>query len=349
MTELVLIANAKDGSISALRLHRADDASRLEPLTTTSGVPGCGTFAVDAERDLVYAAYKGEPAGIATLRLNRETGELTEVSRRDVDSSLAYLALAAGGSVLLGGSYGGNFGATWRVGDEGVVGDEVSRIEYQHVHCSIAAPAAPSGAGHGVGEVAYFVALGDDLVAQYALAADGTLTPLDPPTVAAPSGCGPRHLIVDGANAYLVTEYSGELIRLTRDEQGRLEPAEALVVVDPRHGLQHSRLDADPEKEHVIWGADVHRAGRWIVTSERSASELTTVVTQEDGQLSETLDYVPTLQQPRGFGVTHDGAYLVAVGEKATEAELFAVDEGRLESLGKTPIGNGANWVSILV
>lgn len=346
VTELVLIANASDGTISTLRLERGDDpaSARLVPAATSGRLTGCGTFAVDTARDLVHAAYKaddgGEP-GIATLRLDRSSGELAELSRRDVDSSLAYLALTPDGSVLLGASYGGGFGATWPVeadADTPTVGEPVGRIEHRNVHCVVPA-----------GGVAYFVALGDDLVAQCALGVDGSLTPLDPPALQLTVGSGPRHLVVEGANAYLVTEYSGEAIRLERAADGTLTQAESVVVVDPSQGLGHSRFGADPTAEHLIWGADVHRAGDWLVTSERSSSLLTTVAIGEGGRLGEIGSYTPTRTQPRGFAVTADGALVVAVGEKDTDAELLAVqDDGALTSLGTAPIGRGANWVRII-
>ena len=48
VSELVLIANASDGTISSLRLHRGE-SPRLEVLTTTEGLTGCGTFEVYVE------------------------------------------------------------------------------------------------------------------------------------------------------------------------------------------------------------------------------------------------------------------------------------------------------------
>ena len=77
---LVLVANAGDGSLSTFRV--SDD--RLTRLAVTDGLTGCSTFAVDASRDLVYAAVKGEPAGIVTLALDRERGTLTPHSRLDL-------------------------------------------------------------------------------------------------------------------------------------------------------------------------------------------------------------------------------------------------------------------------
>ena len=57
MSDLLLIANAGDGTISTLRLHR-ELQPRLEVLATSGDLPGCGTFAVDADLDLVFAAVK---------------------------------------------------------------------------------------------------------------------------------------------------------------------------------------------------------------------------------------------------------------------------------------------------
>ncbi|QDO88588.1 lactonase family protein [Ornithinimicrobium ciconiae] len=343
MSELILIANADDGSISALRLHRGE-APRLEVLKTTTGLTGCSTFAVDPDRDLVHAAYKGDQPGIATLRLDRTTGALEELSRTASEHSMTYLSLAHEGTVLLGASYGGGSGRAWPVQHEEQVrlGESTPQVSFANLHCVV--PAAAEG-----GPVAYFVSLGDDLVAQFNLDASGTLTPLDPPTVAAPQGSGPRHLVVDGDHAYLVTEFSGEAIRYDRAADGSLTSGEAVSIVDPRHGLAHSRLGADPVQEHLVWGADLHRAGSWLITSERSSSELASIPVDASGRLGEPAHFAPTQQQPRGFNVTADGRFVVSVGERSTRAELLRVeDDGVLTSLGTAEIGRGPNWVRIL-
>ncbi len=336
MPELVLVANAGDGTISALRLHR-DGQPRLELLTTSPVGQGCSTFAVDTERNLVHAGYKGDPAGIVTLRLDRETGALTEVGRRDVEASMTYLSLATGGNVLLGASYGGGCGFTWPVA-EGVIGEPVARVEFPNLHCVVPREGQ-----------AYFVSLGADLVAQYDLHDDGELVELEPRTVALSAGCGPRHLMFAGDNGYLITEYSGEIFRFDVSAAGHLTRAESVSVVDPSAGLRHSRFGADPAAEHLIWGADVHPAGQFLVGSERCASTLATVTRDADGHLGDVVGFVPTQQQPRGFAVTADGAYVIAVGERSTDAELLSVGaDGALTSLGVTGIGKGANWVRVV-
>lgn len=334
MTEIVLIANAGDGTISTLRLQRGDEPW-LEVLATTGGLEGCGTFAVDRERDLVYAAYKGEQAGVATLRLDRETGELAELSRATVEDSMTYLELAHGGTVLLGASYGGGLGLVWPVQD-GVLGEPTARTENANLHCVIARDG-----------YAWFVSLGDDVVSQHALSADGSLRPLEPATLPMPDGSGPRHLVLDGDsdNAYLVTEFSGELFRLTVRDDGGLEAHEAVSFVDPDQGLSHSRMDADPLEEHLIWGADVGVAGDIVLASERTSS-LLTAVPRRDGRLGEPASFTPVPTQPRGFRVSDDGRYVVSVGERATEAVLLEVgQDATLTQVDVAGIGNGANWV----
>lgn len=336
MTDIVLIANAADGSISTLRLDRASaQAPRLEVLATTGGLEGCGTFAVDRERDLVYAAYKGEQPGVATLRLDRESGALTELTRSPVEASMTYLELAHGGTLLLGASYSGGVGLVWPIQD-GSLGEPSGRTENANLHCVITRD------GH-----AWFVSLGDDVVSQHALAADGTLSPLDPANLALPDGSGPRHLVLDGDTGYLVTEFSGELVRLTVREDGTLERQEAVVFVDPAQGLTHSRIGADPLEEHLIWGADVGVAGdgALILASERTSS-LLSAVPLRDGRLGDPVSFTPVPEQPRGFRVSDDGRYVVSVGERATEAVLFEVgQQGTLTRLDAVEIGNGANWV----
>lgn len=334
---LVLVTNSGDGTISAFRL--ADDA--LDPLAVTDGLDGCSTFAVDADRDLVYAGVKGEPAGIVTLSLDRETGRLTPRGRLDLpDGGMNYLALARGGTVLLGASYGGGYGISCAV-DDGVVGEPVSRIAYPNLHSVL--PSAD-------GRFAYFVSLGADLVAQYALGDDVSLAPLEPATVSAPAGSGPRHLVLNAAQdaVYVLTEFSAEVLRYARDTgSGVLSLEHAVPAFDPTKGLAHSAFGADPRADHLIWGADLHwGAGeRRLWCSERTESTLAAVAVADDGRISAPDRFEVTEPQPRGFALSPDGRHLVAAGELSTTVSLYAVDDNRLELLHQAPTGAKANWV----
>lgn len=336
---LLLVANAADGTISTFRFQDG----RLDRLAVTEGVTGCSTFAIDAQRDLVYAAVKGtepgQPAGILTLALDRVTGELTPRTRLDLpEGGMNYLALTRGGTGLLGASYGGGYGISSHVAD-GVVGAPVSTVHYPNLHSVL--PSAD-------GRFAYFVSLGADLVAQYEIGPDLALTPLDVPTVAAPDGSGPRHLVLDEAQdaVYVITEFSGEVLHFTRHTTtGALSLRGAASFVDPSKDLGHSTFGADPLAHHYIWGADLHAAGDHLWASERTESTLGALAVGADGSLAPPASFTVTETQPRGFVMSPDGAFLVAAGEKSTSVSLYAVDGGELALLQRAETGRGANWL----
>lgn len=338
---LVLVANAGDGTISSFRL----DARKLAPLAVTPGIAGCSTFVHDPERGLVHAAVKpgadGELPGILTLSLDRETGALTPLSRLDLpDGGMNYLALTRGGTGLLGASYGGGYGISAPVVD-GVVGEPVSRVDFPNLHSVL--PSAD-------GAFAYFVSLGADLLAQYAITADLRLVPLEPATVSAPAGSGPRHLVVDDARdaVYVLTEFTADVLHYERDaDAGTLELVGSTPAHDPAADLADSAFGLDPRGQRVIWGADLHlgSAGRRLWASERTASTLGALAVSDDARVTAPTLFTTTEPQPRGFALSPDGAYLVAAGEQSTTVSLYAVDDDRLELLQRAETGRGANWV----
>lgn len=338
--ELVLVANSGDGTISTFQLDT--DAETLTPLAVSAVGKGCSTFAVDAERNLVHAGVKGDVPGIVTLALDRDSGRLESLGRIDVEASMTYLTLTSDGGLLLGASYGGGLGRVWRVVD-GEIGEVAARIEFPNLHCCITSPDD---------RFAYFVSLGADLIAQYSLADDGTLTPLDPATIPVRLGAGARHLTLDaeGVNAYLITEYGADAMRFSRDAaSGVLEERESVVTHEPTRGLSHSRFGADPAAEHLIWGADVHVADGYLLCSERTESTLASVELDADGTLGEVVAFTDTELQPRGFNVAGDRRHVLVVGERSTELSLLRLeDDGSLTQVQRVHTGEKPNWVRLL-
>lgn len=347
-TPLVLVANAGDGSISVFRVVE----HRLERLSVTGGLNDCSTFVIDPARDLIYAGVKGgttseglkQPPGIVTLELDRTTGRLTPLSRRDLpDGGMNYLALTREGTGLLGAAYSGGYGISCRM-ENGVVGEPISRVAFPNLHAVLASTD---------GRFAYFVSLGADLIAQYAIRDDLTLEALSPETVSAPAGSGPRHHVLNAAEdgVYVVTEFSGEVLHYARDTTtGTLELRGATSVVDAGKELGRSIFGADPMANHFIWGADIHWGAnqKTLWTSERTESTLAASIVGTDGAVTEPRRFHPTEPQPRGFALSPDGSLLVAAGERSTTVSLYAVDGDNLELLQAAETGAGANWVRFL-
>ena len=344
MTELVLVANAGDSTVSTFRVD--PDGPSLQRIAVSEVGSGCGTFVVDAKRDLVYAAAKGEPPGIDVFHLERETGRLVHLSRTDVESSMTYLALAHDGTLLVGASYGGGSAQVFPVDGAGHVDEPTAEVPWPNAHCV----AVAAGGRH-----LYVVSLGADVVAQYALSAGGELAPLAPQTAEAPDGSGPRHLVLaDGEErAYVMTEFSGEVLTYRRDGgDGVLTAQGATPAYAPDRGLSHSELGADPVAGHLIWGADLHlaRGGRFVLASERSESTLASLPVGSDGSVGEAVSMIDTVTQPRGFIVLDDGEHAVVTGEQDTEVALVAVaEDGTLTELGRYETGTGANWARSVV
>jgi 6-phosphogluconolactonase len=330
---LALVANAHDGTVSTFRI--AD--GRLERLAVSSVGAGCSTLAIDPERLLVYVGAK--PGSIVTCSLDATTGRLTTWDEAKVPGSPTYLALTPHGDRLLGVFYHEGYGMCWPL-DNGRLGEPSPAVSHANPHSVVLS----KDTRH-----AYIVSLGEDAVIRYALGQDGSLT--DPRPVAAPVGSGPRHIVLNAeeTSALVVTEFSGEVLHFTRDVgSGELTLTSQQSIVDPAAGLAHSRYGADPTAEHLVWGADVHLAanGRWAWASERSASTIATLPLGLSGEPEPVTAFTSTEAQPRGFGVTPDGRYLVALGERSTTATLYEVGaEARLTEVDRQETGSGANWV----
>lgn len=333
---LVLVTNPTDAAIASYRLV----GEALEPLAVTTGLPGTGTFVVDEVENLVFAAVKGDPAGIMTLRLDRATGELNPISRMDIAAPLAYLSLSEDRRYLLGASYHGGFGQVWPIGPHGKLAAPVSKVEHPNAHCLTV-----------YADNAYLVSLGADLIAQYRLTEAGALLPLEPATVAAPTGSGPRHLIFseDGRNGYLMTEFTGEAIHFLRDPgTGTMTRTESLPGYDTDRGLGRSRYGADPKANHFIWGADLHlsKDGKRLLCSERTESTITSLQVDPEGRLVRQLVWTDTLAQPRGFWVVPGTDLVLVSGEAATEVACYQLEaDHSLRLLDRAPTGGGGNWV----
>lgn len=322
MSEMFLVGNAKAGTLATFRV----EDERIARIALTHLGAGCGTFAIEGE--LVFCATKEPSPAILTLRLDRETGELAELSRVEIDDPVAYITTYKGGEYVLAASYHGGWGDMWPVGEDGRLGAPLGeRVHHPNLHCVVVDD-----------DQAWFVSLGADLVANADLST-GFLTERPGEALHVTKGSGPRHMVIAGDEAFIVTEFSGELFRLRREGHG-FALTETTPIFAPDRQLAHSRYGAEPLDEHLIWGADVHVAGDFVLATERTESTLAAV---RDGKV-EALTQVQA--QPRGFAVAPDGRHVVVAGEMSGGVSLHRLeDDGRLTELWAAESGEGANWV----
>lgn len=326
---LVSTTCAADGDIRTFELR----TGHLTPAATIPVGKGVSALALVPESERAFASTK-QP-GIAHLLRDGSGWQVTGLT--PTLANMTYLHPTPDGRFLLGAQYSDGYGEVWPLTADGL-GEATAHVEFRNLHCVIT-----------VGRHAYFVSLGEDLIACYELTDEGALVPLERPTLAAPKGSGPRHLIAseDGRHLYCVTEFSGQVLHLLRDQgTGVLELAQIVTAHATDRGLKHSRFGADPAAEHLIWGADLHLAGEYLVVSERCESTLSVLPVAAEGSLGEQVCVADTEKQPRGFNVTDD--LVVCPGEKSDQISLFRLHrDGQLELLERVPNGAGANWVRI--
>lgn len=332
MSDLIFVANSADGTISSFDY----DDGKLTPLGVTEVAPGL-TLAIDPARELMYA---GTEDSIVTLSIDDDT--LTTIATTPAKGASTSLCLTDDGTRLLSASYGDGLGEVWRVDGETLtaVGEP---IEFDNLHWVITSKD---------GRNAYFVSLGQDLIAQYELSDDGTLTPLSQPVVQLETGVGARHLVLDDAerHAYLITEYTGMAYSFSRDEDGSLTPTGTVAGHPVGGGLSESRMGADPREENLIWGADVRLSndGKLLFTSERTNSTITALPVRDDGTLEGSTVHSDVVAQPRFFWMLGDGRVLVC-GERSNSIRLYDVDDkGALTVVQELEVGNEPNWVAVL-
>ena len=321
----MLVSNSTAGTISGVCLEE-DGALTLLSVNSFDGKTG--PFVIHGE--IVYVSVGGDAPALVTCELVGT--DLFELSRLRIPAPLTYLIITPDETALLGVSYAQGAGWIWPL-EDGRPSPATDEIRHENLHCVV------------VDDEAHFVSLGEDLIAHYRLES-GKLIPAENPVTQLTEGVGARHLILAGENAYLVTEYTGELVRFSR-EDGRFVLEESTSIVDPSAGLSVSRFGADPKAEPLIWGSDLHLSadGKWLLASERSGSTVASVRLNEDGKFASAAVFSPVDRQPRGFWVNDDGAVLVA-GEASGELSSYAVlDDGRLHHFSTVKTAPGPNWV----
>lgn len=338
MTQIASTTCAADGTITTFTL----DGESLMPLATSQIGKGVSAMAVEHVGSRAYVSVK-EPAGVATVELDRATGGWTQTSHRALPSYPSHLSITGDGRFLIAAHYGGNCGMLLPLTD-GQVGEPTAVVERQRMHSAVE-----------IDGYCYFVSLAEDLIACFRITDDGRLTPLEIPTVAAPRGSGARHVVAsaNGRNLYVVTEFTGEVLRYARDPHtGVLALQQRVVAHATDRGLKPSVIDQDPIQNHYVWGADLHLAGpegRWLVVSERTESTLAVLPVADDGTLAEPVSLAETEERPRGFCVTPDENHVLCPGEKSSQVSLFRLeDDGQLVRVAQAPNGMGANWARVV-
>lgn len=344
----VYVSNADDGDIDGYALDPATGA--LTPLGKTRAGPKVMPMTLSPDKRHLYAVLRSEPFTVVTYAIDPASGALRQEATAPLPDSMAYVSTDATGRFLFTASYGGDKVAVSPIDAAGLVKAEASQV-------------IPTGKNaHAIradrsNRFVYATNLGSDQIVQFRFdAANGKLTPNDPPAVKTAAGDGPRHPVLspDDRQLYVLCELSGNVLRFAVDpDKGTLTLLDSTATVPAEAGLVPGTPSGAPAGDKPkIWAADLQATpdGRFLYATERTTSRIALLsVDPATGKLAYLGNYA-TETQPRGIRIDASGTWLVASGEKSDRLSVYRIDKasGALTPVGRYPVGRDANWVEIV-
>ncbi len=329
MKQIVYVASPESQQIHVWQL---DDQGALTLLQTVD-VPGqVQPMAIHPDRTHLYVGVR--PAfGVVSYRIEAD-GKLQEAGMAPLPGSPTHISTDLQGRYLFSVSYSGNCASVSPIGHDGVAVAPIQQID---------GLTAPHSANiDPTNQLLLVPCLKEDRIRLFNLSLEGQLTPHRQEAVTTASGAGPRHMAFHPNDkfAYCVNELDGTVDVFAISENGG------------KYTLVQT-LDAMPaDFIGTRWAADIHLTpdGRFLYTSDRTASILTIFsVSEDDGKIA-LVGHHATEAQPRGFNIDHSGRFVISAGQKSGHIGVYQIDQnsGELTTLARYPVGVGPMWVSVL-
>lgn len=343
---IVYVSAATAGSIERFELN--ESTGKLLPMG------GCDTggavmpTAAHPGGKYLYAVIRSDPQRIITYAIAPDDGALTPIAEAPLPASMPYITATADGRWLLTASYASDCIAVLPIDLDGAARRApVQTIPTgRHAHAIIT---------DHTGQFVFVPCLGSGEILIFRRdAATGSLTPINPRSVAVPQGFGPRHAVMspDNKHLYVNGEFTGEVAMFRFDSlSGTLEMAGISASVPNDSKLRPGALAASRDA-NTVWSADVKTTpdGRFMYVSERTNSTITLMMCKAADTALEMRSAYPTERQPRGIAVNATGTFLIVSGELSDHVASYAINQrnGALEIASRAPVAAGANWVTLV-
>lgn len=285
-------------------------------------MPSFLAFSKDRKRALAVA----EEDDLVLLFQVEQDGGLTELGRQSCPGGPAYVAFDRTESRALTASYGSGESRVYPISGGETLGPVAATLDTgKYSHSIVPSP---------LGKLLYVPSKGTDTIAILSLAGKaGGCTLLG--AASAPSGSGPRHLVVsrDGARAYVTGENDATLLEYTI--QGEELVFKSYVSTLPR-----------PWQEGDT-GSDLHLSpdGRFLYVSNRGHDSIA-VFRVEDGALDLVQHESTRGRVPRNFCLFGDNLLIVA-NQESSNLAFYSREpsSGRLTFQGTVPTPERPFWV----
>lgn len=321
------------GSQGIYALHFDSAAGTFTSARVAAETPNPTYLALSPDRAKLYAV--GESAAMAVaFSVSADRAQLTPLAapQPSVSKPPAHIAVDATGRLLVLSFYHTGRIATVPVNADGTLAPPSGVIE--HTGSSIdpdrqTSPHPHQAAFSPDNRHVFICDLGVDKIFNYrADLARATLTPAEPPFIAAKPGIGPRHLAFspDGRHAFMISEMGATLTAYRYDSTtGTLEELDT-----------QSTLPAGFRGENKSAAVRVHPNGRFVYASNRGPETLAAFAFDASSGKLSFIDSVPSGgAHPRDFALSPDGSSLIAAHQDSNTLTAFRVDPntGRLTPL----------------
>jgi 6-phosphogluconolactonase len=338
---------AKSKGIYVSHLSVASGALSAPQLAAET--PSPSFLAVDPKALFLYAVnevdtFEGKRTGsVSAFKIDRPHGTLTALNAQGSGGAgPAHLTVDNAGKNVLVANYGGGSVAVLPIAADGSLKPASSTI--QHTGSSVDPDRQKGPHAHqiivdGSNRFAYVADLGLDKVMIYRFdAAEGKLSPNDPPFATVPPGSGPRHVALhpSGRFAYVINEMKCTLTSFTRDPKtGALTAIDTISTLPSGQSVQKGYSTAE---------VMVHPSGKFLYGSNRGHDSIVVFsIDEKSGKLT-YLEHQPTQgSTPRGFGIDPTGHFLIVGNQRSDSVVVFRIDAatGRLAATNH-PIEVGA-------
>ena len=327
----VYIGTYTRGGSEGIYVSRLDLATgKLRPAELAAETANPSFVAIHPSRPLVYAvgemgSFQGKKTGaVSAFAMDRATGKLTLLNQQSSQGmGPCHVTVDPSGRCVLVANYGGGSIACLPIGRDGRLGEATSAI--QHEGSSVDPQRQQRPHAHSMnldvaGHFAFAADLGLDKILIYRLdAAQGKLTPNDPPWARLAPGSGPRHFAFHptGRYAYVINELSSTVTAFRYDaECGRLTPLQTISTLPDGFDERNSTAEVQ-----------VHPSGKYLYGSNRGHDSIACfAIDAATGKLT-AIGHEPTQgKTPRSFGIDPTGRYLLAANQSTDNVVVLRID-----------------------
>jgi 6-phosphogluconolactonase len=337
---MVFISAFAPGEQGAIHAFVADlKSGELKPVHRTANVENPFFLALSPERKFLYSIDSHEFGGkehdrIAAFEIAGRSGALKLLNRRSARGTAAcYLHVDRTGKTLLVANYSSGSVASLPVGKDGSLGEAAAFFQHAGSSADPArqeAPHAHSIITDAANRFAFAADLGLDQILIYRLdAAEGKISPHQPPFVKTPEGAGPRHLTFhpDGNRLYVINELGNSVTFFDyAAESGNLTEKQTI-----------STLPKDYDGKSACADLKITPNGRFLYGTNRGHDSIGAYTIADDGRLT-LIGIEPSLGAgPQNLAILPGGELMLCANLSGNNVAVFRIDPqtGGLKPAGK--------------